>query len=62
MVSIRSALVACVLSSIFDSVHSSCGHGTSLLKRQTHMKRQEGGEVAKVVEVGKFGYLGADGP
>ncbi|KAH8593660.1 alpha carbonic anhydrase [Bisporella sp. PMI_857] len=62
MVSIRSALVAIALSSIFDGVSASCGHGTSLLRRQTRIKRQEGGAAEKVVEVGKFGYLGADGP
>lgn len=62
MVAIRSALVAIALSNLFENVQSSCGHGTSLLKRQTQMKRQEGGAVAKVVEVGKFGYLGSNGP
>lgn len=63
MVYVTSALVAIVLCSIFDSVHSSCGHGTHLDRRITKLsRRQEGEAPQKVVEVKKFGYIGSQGP
>lgn len=63
MVHVPSALVAIVLWSIFGTAYSSCGHGTYLHRRVTKMvRRQEGGAEQKVVEVGKFGYIGSQGP
>lgn len=63
MVFIPSALVAVVLFSILDGVYCSCGHGTYLHRRITKtVKRQEIAAEQKVVEVGKFGYIGAQGP
>jgi hypothetical protein len=63
MVYVPSALVAIVLCRVFDNVYSSCGHGTYLHRLVTNLsRRQEGGGVVKTVEVGKFGYIGTQGP
>ena len=46
-----------------ESTTASCGHGTSLLRRKVSLsKRQEGEAPQKTVEVGKFAYLGTEGP
>ncbi|KAH8668270.1 putative carbonic anhydrase [Tricladium varicosporioides] len=52
-----------LLSAFVSTTTASCGHGTSFAKRMTHMKRDmESGKLTKRVEVGKFGYLGTQGP
>lgn len=60
MVPVSFALVAFILSSFFESVHSSCGHGTFLHRRVTNLS--EGEAAQKTVEVGNFGYIGTQGP
>ena len=51
------------LNLFFDSATASCGHGTSLLKRNVNIaKRADGAEGAKTVEVANFGYISTQGP
>lgn len=49
------------VSLLLNFATASCGHGTSLLRRKVHSRRQEGKDV-KTVEVGEFGYIGKIGP
>ena len=51
------------LNLFIDSASASCGHGTSLLKRNVSIsKRAEGAEGKKTVEIAKFGYISTQGP
>jgi hypothetical protein len=52
-----------LLATIFlESASASCGHGTSMMKRHVHMKRDLSGGIQKRVETATFGYLGEIGP
>jgi hypothetical protein len=51
------------LATITDFTSASCGHGTSLLRRQVNIEKRAGeGEGKKTVEVAKFGYFNEQGP
>jgi hypothetical protein len=45
-----------------ESAIASCAHGTSMMKRNVHMKRDLSGGIQKRVEIATFGYLGETGP
>jgi hypothetical protein len=58
-----SVLVLFLLNTFTGFNSASCGHRTSLLRRKaTDSKCAAGGEAVTEVEVGKFGYIAAQGP